>query len=372
MTPAQIIYSRRMAVLKHAEQSGSVSATYWTFRISLTRYCEWKRRSDRYGLAVVMPKEHLRQRMPVAAPTRVVEALLTLAVRQPTLGCWRYAYLLGDRGFSIAKLTVQRHLVAHGLGCRAQRLTKATAITAASTGLVIEAAVDAGPIWLSLDIGGQGELMCLASFYIGKLEGVGKVWRHAAIDVFSRGAVVTIVLGPVTTTASARLVAHVLRFYWQQGMNVRAVLSDNHPEYAASGYQASLAAQGLRRERIPAGLPKYNVVVEHSHRTILQECWRPAIYQCRCNSARQPQQEANAWLRTSHHRRNYAECMVGRTAVDAVDTHRHHQISSPLPQSCPGTSLQGLHVLGIGARSQGESRTSVRNTVRESALVGDR
>ena len=60
--------------------------------------------------------------MPEATPTHVIEALLTLAVIVPTIGCRQYADRLGDQGFSIAKSTVQKHLVAHGLGKRAQRL----------------------------------------------------------------------------------------------------------------------------------------------------------------------------------------------------------------------------------------------------------
>ena len=43
-------------------------------------------------------------------------ACLTLAVLEPTIGCRQYADRLGDQGFAIAKSTVQKHLVTHGLG----------------------------------------------------------------------------------------------------------------------------------------------------------------------------------------------------------------------------------------------------------------
>ena len=115
---------------------------------------------------------------------------------EPTIGCRQYADRLDDRGFSIAKSTVQRHLVAHGLGTRDKRLARAAAITAASTGLVTEAARKDEPFGFCLASGGPGELICLDSFYIGKLKGVGKVYQLTAIDVFTRWAVVAIVLGP--------------------------------------------------------------------------------------------------------------------------------------------------------------------------------
>ena len=139
-TPAEIIYQRRLAVLAHADKSKNVAETCRLFGVSRTRYYEWKGVADRYGLDALMPKGRRRPQMPDRTPTHVIEALLTLAVVEPTIGCRQYADRLDDRGFSIAKSTVQRHLVAHGLGTRAQRLARAAAITAASTGLVTEAA----------------------------------------------------------------------------------------------------------------------------------------------------------------------------------------------------------------------------------------
>ena len=96
-----------------------------------------------YGLDALMPKDRRPPQMPEATPTHVVEALLTMAVVHPTIGCRRYADLLGDQGLSIAKSTVQKLLVAHGLGRRSQRVGRAAAITAATTGLLTEAAREA-------------------------------------------------------------------------------------------------------------------------------------------------------------------------------------------------------------------------------------
>ncbi len=122
-----------------------------------------------------MPKERRSPQMPSATPTHVVERLLTLAVLEPTIGCRQYADRLGDLGFAIAKSTVQKHLVAHGLGTRAQRLARAAAITAATSGLVTEAGRDDEPFGFCLFGAGPGELVCVDSFYIGNLKGVGKV-----------------------------------------------------------------------------------------------------------------------------------------------------------------------------------------------------
>jgi transposase InsO family protein len=325
VTPAEIIYRRRLAVLAHAENSKNVAETCRVFGISRTRYYEWKGVADRYGLEALMPKARRAPQMPEATPTHVIEALLTLAVASPTIGCRQYADRLGDQGFSIAKSTVQKHLVAHNLGRRSQRLARAAAIAAATSGLMTEAAKDE-PFGFCLASGGPGELVCVDSFYIGKLKGVGKVYQLTAIDVFTRWAVVAIVLGPLNASHTMRFIDGVLRLYRRHGIRVKAVLSDNGPEYKAADFRAHLVAKKLRHERIPPRSPNHNAVCERFHGTILQECWRPAFHRRHFTSIRQLQGEADAWLITYHRRRrNHGDYMRGRTPQEVLDNHKKNK-----------------------------------------------
>ena len=321
MTPAEIIFHRRVAVLEHAQKTGNVAETCRVFGISRTRYYQWKKVADRYGLDALVPKARRTPQMPDATPTHVVQALLTLAAVEPTIGCRQYADRLGDQGFAIAKSTVQKHLVAHGLGRRSQRLARAAAITASTTGLVTEAVANEDRFGFCLATGGPGELVCLDSFYIGKLKGVGKVYQLTAIDVFTRWAITTIVLGPVTGAHTMRFVDQLLRSWRKHGVQVKAVLTDNGPEYVAAGFQAHLAAKGLHHQRIPPRSPNHNAVCERFHQTILQECWRPAFHRRHFNSVRQLQGEADAWLVTyNNRRRNHGDYMRGRTPRQVLDT----------------------------------------------------
>ncbi len=161
VTPAEIIYQRRVAVLAAAATTGNVAATCRTFGISRTRYYQWKKAADAYGLDALWPKERRRPQMPEATPTHVVERLLTLAVLEPTIGCRQYADRLADQGFAIAKSTVQKILVTHGLATRRQRLARAAAVTAMTTGLLTDAAREDEPFGFCLATGGPGELVCL-------------------------------------------------------------------------------------------------------------------------------------------------------------------------------------------------------------------
>jgi hypothetical protein len=74
VTPAEIIYQRRLAVLAHAERSKNVAETCRVFGVSRIRYYEWKGVADLYGLAALMPKGRRRPQMPEATPTHVIEA----------------------------------------------------------------------------------------------------------------------------------------------------------------------------------------------------------------------------------------------------------------------------------------------------------
>ncbi len=68
VTPAEIIYQRRIAVLEYAARSGNVAETCRVFGISRTRYYEWKKVADSYGLDALMPKERRSPQMPEATP----------------------------------------------------------------------------------------------------------------------------------------------------------------------------------------------------------------------------------------------------------------------------------------------------------------
>jgi hypothetical protein len=107
VTPAEIIYHRRVRLLELAGELGNVSAACRQMGISRTRYYEWRAMVARYGLAALMPKERRVPQLPNATPTHVLEELLTLAVLEPTLGCRQYADRLADRRYEIGKTTVQ-------------------------------------------------------------------------------------------------------------------------------------------------------------------------------------------------------------------------------------------------------------------------
>lgn len=323
MTPTEIIYRRRVRVLEHAAKHGNVSETCRTFGISRTRFYEWKNLAERYGLDALVPKGRRSPQMPNATPTWVLNELLTMAVAEPTIGCRQYADRLGDRGYAISKSTVQALLVRHGLGRRGQRVARAAALAALVGGPVTEAAAEEDLFGFCHFAARPGDLVAMDSFYIGNLKGVGKVYQLTAVDTATRWAMVMLVLGTPNGAVTARFVAEVLRRYRRMGLAVRAVLTDNGPEYKAAAFTAAVAAKGLDHIRIPPRSPNHNAVCERFHGTILQECWRPAFHRRHFTTARQLQAEANAWLvHYNTRRRNHGDYMAGRTPAEMMTLRR--------------------------------------------------
>jgi transposase InsO family protein len=321
--PTEIIFQRRVRVLALAKELGNVTEACRLIGVSTTSFYEWRKVADLYGIDALMPKDRRRPQLPNATPTHVIEELLTMAILEPTIGCRQYSDRLSDRGHVVSKSTVQKLLVEHGLGRRRDRVARAAAITAMTSGLITEPAVET-PFGFCHYAAGPGDLVAIDSFYIGNLKGVGKCYQLTAIDTATRWAIVAIVIGPVTATHTIRFIGQIIRHWRRHGVTVRAVLSDNGPEYIATTFRAHLAAKSINHTRIPPRSPNHNAVCERFHQTILQEGWRPAFHRRRFSSIRQLQAEADSWLRRyNHRRRNHGDYMAGRTPKEVLDQRRY-------------------------------------------------
>jgi transposase len=169
VTPAEIIYHRRVQVLDYAGRT-SVTEACRTFGISRTTYYRWAGRAQRSGLAALLPKSRRPPVMPTATPPDQVEAVLAEAVARPTIGARRLVEHLAERGVRLSASGVQKLLRRHRLGRRAQRVAALAQLTAATTGILTTAAKD-GPFGFCHFAARPGDLVALDTFYVGKPRG---------------------------------------------------------------------------------------------------------------------------------------------------------------------------------------------------------
>jgi transposase InsO family protein len=139
-----------------------------------------------------------------------------------------------------------------------------------------------------------GELVCLDTFYIGNLKGVGKVWQITVCDAASSYGVAAILPALTSAAAAAFLRESLAPLFRKAGWLLQRVLTDGGPEFKRA-FDEACAALGIRHTRTKPRHAWTNGFVERLQQTILHEHWRitsagttsPAARSCtaRCSSS---------------------------------------------------------------------------------------
>ena len=276
MTQDDVLFGYRLQLFDLAART-SVSHACRTFGVHRSTFYGWKQQVERSGLEMLRPRERRRPQMPNQLSPLVEQRIVAFALGQPGLGPKRIAAQLRRPvwgGLVVSPNGVYKTLLRHGLNTRAKRL-----------GLVAGYRAPYEPPRESLpephvESARPGELVGIDCFFVGRLHGAsGPVWQITAIDTYSSFAWADLVVcppaGPTVehTSALARRVAAELQ---QAGWQLERVLSDNGNEFGRQAFAARLP-DGVRHTQIRAGRPQTNGHVERLHRTILEECWRPAF-----------------------------------------------------------------------------------------------
>jgi transposase InsO family protein len=279
MTLDESIQGMRLQVIRRAAEVG-VTAACEEAGISRTLFYRWQNKLTLYGVDGLHPR---RQRgrpgpRPELAP-HAERQILALAIAQATWGCRRLAsYLARWWRLSLAPSTVQRLLHRHGLGTRRERLLVLEHHSAHQAGLLTERTRRA--LWRSrhgatrhVMADEPGELVCLDTFYIGNLKGVGKVWQITACDAASSYGVATILRALTSEAAAAFLRDTLMPLFRKAGWPIRRVLTDGGPEFKRA-FDEACDALGIRHTRTKPRHAWTNGFVERLQQTILHEHWR--------------------------------------------------------------------------------------------------
>lgn len=277
MTKDDVLFGYRLQLFAEAQRT-SVSQACRTFGVHRSTYYAWKRQVDRHGLEMLRPRERRRPQMPNQLPKMVEERIVSFALAHPGLGPRRVASELGRRkwgGIVVSPNGVWKVLCRHGLNTRAKRLGLIAGYAAP-----YEPPRDPGPEQ-HIDVDRPGELVGIDCFYVGRLRGTkGAIWQLTAIDVCSSFAWAELVVckqGNPTALQASKLARRVAADLKAAGWRLQRLLSDNGSEFRGPAFREALARLGARHTRIHAGRPQTNGHVEALHKTILDECWRPAF-----------------------------------------------------------------------------------------------
>ena len=276
MTKDDVLFGYRCQVFDLAGRT-TVSHACRTFGIHRSTYYAWKVQVDRGGLEMLRPRERRAPRMPNQLSAIVEERIVAFAIAHPGLGPKRIASELGREkwgAIAVSPNGVYKTLRRHGLGTRAKRLSLVAGYRAP-----FEPPREPVPE-PHVDTNRPGELVGLDCFFVGRLHGAkGPVWQITAIDTYSSYAWADLIVCPPSgptiehTSALARRIARELQ---AAGWKLERVLSDNGNEFGRREFRKRLPT-GVAHTQIRSGRPQTNGHVERLHRTILEECWRPAF-----------------------------------------------------------------------------------------------
>lgn len=277
MTKDDVLFGYRQQLFAEAART-SVSAACRTFGVHRSTYYHWKRQVDRHGLEMLRPRERRRPQMPNQLPKMIEERIVSFSLAHPGLGPRRVASGLAREkwgGIVVSANGVWKVLCRHGLNTRAKRL-----------GLIAGYAAPYEPPRepepeRHIDVRRPGELVGIDCFYVGRLKGTdGAIWQLTAIDIASSYAWAELVVcknGHPTASQTSKLARRVAGELKAAGWKLQRVLSDNGNEFRGVQLPATINRLGARHTRIHAGRPQTNGHVEGLHKTILDECWRPAF-----------------------------------------------------------------------------------------------
>jgi transposase InsO family protein len=277
MSEDDVLFGYRLQLFDYAART-SVSEACRTFGVHRSTFYRWKRLVDRHGLEVLRPRERRRPRMPNQLPAMVEERIVAFAVAHPGLGPRRIASELRREkwgGIVVSANGVWRCLRRHGLNTRAKRLSLVAGYRAP-----YEPPRKHEPE-PHIEVERPGELVGFDCFFVGRLKGTqGAVWQLTAIDLCSSFAWAELVIcreGNPTAKQTSKLARRVARELKAAGWRLERVLCDNGNEFRGPLFQATVEHLGARVTHIHSGRPQTNGHVEALHKTILDECWRPAF-----------------------------------------------------------------------------------------------
>jgi transposase InsO family protein len=319
MTKDDVLFGYRLQLFAEAGRT-SVSAACRTFGVHRSTYYAWKRQVDRHGLEMLRPRERRRPQMPNQLPRMVEERVLSFSIAHPGLGPKRVSSELRREkwgGIVVSPNGVWKVLARHGLNTRAKRFALIAGYAAP-----YEPPRDPGPEQ-HIDVDRPGELVGIDCFYVGRLKGTdGAIWQLTAIDIASSFAWAELVIckqGNPTSDQVSKLAKRVARDLQAAGWQLERMLSDNGNEFRGVAFARTLKQRSVKHTRIHAGRPQTNGNVEALHKTILDECWRPAFARYIYPRYTALRRELDTYLAFYNHDRvHHGRLTQGRIPADIV------------------------------------------------------
>ncbi|WP_353892842.1 helix-turn-helix domain-containing protein [Proteinivorax hydrogeniformans] len=175
-------------IIKHALKHKNVSLTCELYGISRTTFYNWFKAYQKSGVTGLQSKEPQKPKMPNKVSKTIENEILTYIERYPADGPKRIYYELKSEGFDIGESGIYNVLKRHSLSKKQERIkySKDKALNPKE-----KRKKRTAPIFASAeDIKYPGHCLIQRIDFIGKFDGIGKIYQYSLYDVYSKLGVV--------------------------------------------------------------------------------------------------------------------------------------------------------------------------------------